>query len=363
MKRYLLSLLAAAALMPAAAQTEFRHITFDEAKAAAKAEGKLIFVDFYTQWCGPCKRMTAQVFPKKEIGDYLNPSFVCLKLDAEAEGAELANTVGIKAYPTFVVFDAEGNQLGTFSGMKDGQEFFTAVEICKNPELSSERVTARYEAGERTPEVVRAYAVNLVDNSRDYMDAFRKAGKLIDDYFDTLTEEQRLKPEYHFLYDTYTSGYNSPRVQFMIANRDRFDASRRDDITEQIKNQITYEAQRYFASNSITDEATRKEFDTFKQTAGLMGMSAQLANKLRFAETHASMDINAYLDFCDKEFDTLSNEEKSEILSGLRGVFAPETPEQVKSVSAFARKRIANLPAEDVLRTAYSIYDLEGPKH
>ena len=139
-----------AGIMPAAAQTEFRHITFDEAKTAAKAEGKLIFVDFYTQWCGPCKRMAANVFPKKEIGDYLNPNFVCLKLDAEAEGAALAKTVEVKAYPTLMVFDADGNKLGSFAGMKDGQDFITAVEMCKNPELSPERVTARYEAGERT---------------------------------------------------------------------------------------------------------------------------------------------------------------------------------------------------------------------
>ena len=33
----------------------FEHITFDEALAKAKAENKLIFMDCYTTWCGPCK--------------------------------------------------------------------------------------------------------------------------------------------------------------------------------------------------------------------------------------------------------------------------------------------------------------------
>lgn len=150
MKKIILATLLAATL-PAAAQTDFRHITFDQAKEAAKTEGKLIFVDFYTQWCGPCKRMATTVFPKKEIGDYLNAGFVNLKLDAEAEGADLAKTVGIKAYPTLMVFDADGNPLGSFAGMKDGQEFITAVEMCKNPDLTPERIKQRYAAGERTP--------------------------------------------------------------------------------------------------------------------------------------------------------------------------------------------------------------------
>ena len=364
MKKAIISaLIAMAGIMPAAAQTEFRHITFDEAKTAAKAEGKLIFVDFYTQWCGPCKRMAANVFPKKEIGDYLNPNFVCLKLDAEAEGAALAKTVEVKAYPTLMVFDADGNKLGSFAGMKDGQDFITAVEMCKNPELSPERVTARYEAGERTPEVVRAYAISIVDNARDYMSAFYQAGKIIDDYLESLNEQQRLKPENHFMFDSYTTGYNTPRVQFMIANRDRFDASKSNDIAEQIKRQMTFEATRYFTTNSITDEASRQEYDKFKQTAGLMGLSSKFANMFRFAEAHASMDVEAYVDFCDKNFATLGSEEQGALLSQLSKSFAPSTPEQVKKVSGFARKQLPNLTTDQLLMTAYSIHDLEAPKH
>ena len=180
--------------------------------------------------------------PQKEIGDYLNASFVSLKLDAEAEGADLAKTVGIKAYPTLMVFDADGNQLGSFAGMKDGQEFITAVEMCKNPDLTPERIKQRYAAGERTPELVRAYAINIVDSSRDYMAAMTQAGKIIDEYFDTLTDTQRLSPDNQFLYDTYTTGYNSPRIQFMIDNRDRFDTTYTDAIAENIKTQHQREA-------------------------------------------------------------------------------------------------------------------------
>ncbi len=364
MKKTIISaLIAMAGIMPAAAQTEFRHITFDEAKTAAKAEGKLIFVDFYTQWCGPCKRMAANVFPKKEIGDYLNPNFVCLKLDAEAEGAELAKAVEVKAYPTLMVFDADGNKLGSFAGMKDGKEFITAVEICRNPELSPERVTARYEAGERSPEVVRAYAISIVDNSRDYMTAFHKAGKIIDDYFDSLNEEQRLKPENHFLFDSYITGYNTPRVQFMIANRDRFDTSKSNDIAEQIKQQMTFEANRYFTTNVITDQASRQEYDKFKQTVEKVGLTSKFANMFRFAEAHASMDVEAYVDFCDKNFDTLDTEEQGSLLAQLSKTFAPSTPEQIKKVSGFARKRLPDLPISQLLMTAYSLHDLEVPKH
>ena len=51
----------------------FEPLTFEQAKAKAKAEKKLIFMDCYTSWCGPCKYMTEQVFTRKEAGTYFNP--------------------------------------------------------------------------------------------------------------------------------------------------------------------------------------------------------------------------------------------------------------------------------------------------
>ncbi|MDE5610835.1 MAG: thioredoxin family protein, partial [Odoribacter sp.] len=61
----------------------FRNITLEEAQEQAKAENKLVFMDCYTSWCGPCKNMTEKVFPQKAAGDYFNPRFVCVKYDME----------------------------------------------------------------------------------------------------------------------------------------------------------------------------------------------------------------------------------------------------------------------------------------
>ena len=84
MKRIItLTLILLSVGITAYAQTNFRELTYEEAIKAAQTENKLVFMDFYTVWCGPCKMMTSNVFPQKHVGDYLNKYFVCIKLDAE----------------------------------------------------------------------------------------------------------------------------------------------------------------------------------------------------------------------------------------------------------------------------------------
>ena len=56
----------------------FFHGTWDEAIALAKKEKKKIFVDFYTEWCGPCLNMSLTVFVLPQVGEVYNKNFVCL---------------------------------------------------------------------------------------------------------------------------------------------------------------------------------------------------------------------------------------------------------------------------------------------
>ncbi|HHG84150.1 MAG TPA: DUF255 domain-containing protein, partial [Bacteroidetes bacterium] len=55
---------------------KFFHGTFAQAKAKAKKENKLIFMDAYTSWCGPCKWMAANTFTDASVGAYFNQHFV-----------------------------------------------------------------------------------------------------------------------------------------------------------------------------------------------------------------------------------------------------------------------------------------------
>ena len=99
---------------------EFFQGTYAEAQTKAKAEGKELFMDFYTSWCGPCKMMAKKYFTLESVGKVYNAKYICLKVDAEkGEGPELAKKYGVKAYPTLVYAKADGIQTNKVMGVQD----------------------------------------------------------------------------------------------------------------------------------------------------------------------------------------------------------------------------------------------------
>lgn len=97
---------------------DFFHGTFQEAKILAKEHKigtfkkkpeRLIFVDAYTTWCGPCKMMSKYVFTKPEAGEYFDENFINVKVDCEkGEGIQLAREWRITAYPTLLILSPDG---------------------------------------------------------------------------------------------------------------------------------------------------------------------------------------------------------------------------------------------------------------
>lgn len=82
---------------------QFEDTSFQEALNKAKNTGKMLFVDCYTSWCGPCKRLAKDVFTNNEVADYFNKNFISFKIDCEkGEGPTLAKRFGVFGYLTMV---------------------------------------------------------------------------------------------------------------------------------------------------------------------------------------------------------------------------------------------------------------------
>lgn len=161
MKKISLMLCMALAGFAASAQTNFREISFDEGLKAAKAENKLLFVDCYTSWCGPCKMMANKVFPDSTLGAWMNSKFVCMKIDMEkGEGPELGKRYDVNAFPTFLVLNHEGKLQGRTVGGMSADKFSHVLDsVLSNNKLAA--MTAEYEGGCRDVDFLKEYMGEL----------------------------------------------------------------------------------------------------------------------------------------------------------------------------------------------------------
>ncbi len=100
------------AMTVASAQISFFHGTWEEALKQAQKKNKAIFVDAYTDWCGPCKMMAAQTFSDAEVGTFFNENFINVKLDMEkGEGLAFAKTYSVNAYPTLLFINPNNKEI------------------------------------------------------------------------------------------------------------------------------------------------------------------------------------------------------------------------------------------------------------
>lgn len=123
----LLALLMVLSFTTKAQGIEFFHGTFNEALAKAAKENKMVFMDAYTSWCGPCKWMAANTFTDAGVGEYFNKNFVNVKMDMEnGEGPTLARKYGVMAYPTLLFIGSNGLVVHKEIGAKPADKFIEA---------------------------------------------------------------------------------------------------------------------------------------------------------------------------------------------------------------------------------------------
>ncbi|MEM7186637.1 MAG: thioredoxin family protein [Bacteroidota bacterium] len=122
-------------------------MTMNEAVAAQAKNPKKIFVDMYTNWCGPCKLLDRNTFSNKDVIKYINKNFYAVKFNGEGNEPvtdskrtytnpgydpakanrrnsqhQFATYMGVRAYPTVLFLDEQGGLINRVRGYKTPQQ-------------------------------------------------------------------------------------------------------------------------------------------------------------------------------------------------------------------------------------------------
>lgn len=100
----------------------------------AKKENKIIFLDAYATWCGPCKQMDSQIYANSTVAEYYNANFINVKYDMEkGEGPMLAERYFVTAYPNLLFINPEGVILHKGVGFHEVDDFVELGKAAKDP--------------------------------------------------------------------------------------------------------------------------------------------------------------------------------------------------------------------------------------
>lgn len=221
MQKYILTLLCSALLATVYAQNrsiEFRDGTWQEITEQARKEKKMIFVDCYTSWCGPCKMLAKNIFTQDSVADFYNGNFVCFQIDMEkGEGPELAKKYSVDAFPTLLYIDAQGELKHCVVGYQQAGELIQNGRNALIGQNTLPDFQKRYEAGERDPEFVKEYIEVLYKAYRPQLQR-----EVATEYINTLSERDFYTRETWNIIIKNLSDPLSPVLKKVAANKFRF---------------------------------------------------------------------------------------------------------------------------------------------
>jgi thiol-disulfide isomerase/thioredoxin len=233
----------------------FEHGSFEELKTKAKKENKLIFVDAYTTWCGPCKWMSSVVFTNDTVGNFYNKQFVSAKIDMEkGEGIEFAKKYNVRCYPNLIILNADGEVIHRLGGGMKPTDFIHFGETALQGAKTFSYYQSNYEKSKTDLTFLKEY-IDYLGHTCLPMD------EQINSYFSLLDSTNYTEQNnWNMIYD-YANSIDSKPFQYLIHHQDAF------------KKKYT------------NDSVDLKIISVFKKNA----------NKYLFAKTPNEQELNKYL--------------------------------------------------------------------
>lgn len=337
---------------------QFQDLPFNEILAKAKKEKKLVFIDAYASWCGPCKMMEKNVFPQKSVKDFYNANFINARFDMEkGEGRDIASKYGVRSYPTYLFLNGEGEIVSRNTGYMEESLFVAMAQDINSPGNNKNSLKDRFANGEKDP----TFLINIMKLNSDTDYEFAK--KASERYFENKKKEEEITKDeigllLYFVKSTEDSNYKSF-------------ASRKAEIIKYLPEETYNEFDSQLklskiVEQSIDDKNKKINEEYFMKTAEpLVGKQAATAKlnqtKLSYYEQSANFPEyeKAALDYY-KTPDTFNPDE----LLRAAWVFLDhiKTPSSLKKATEWAEKSVMRGETSENTYILGKLYFLTGNK-
>lgn len=187
--------------------------SFKDLLAIAKKENKLLFLDAYTTWCGPCKLMAKNVFPQANVGEFYNANFINSKIDMEkGEGIDIAKKYNVRAYPTYLFINGDGELIHRVTSYYDPEDFINVGKDAIDPSKQMGALKKKFDAGDQDPEFLKSVIKVFAFADPDL--AVKAAAK----YFAGKKAEPLTQEDFSYLF-SLTKDSNSPLYPEFITRK------------------------------------------------------------------------------------------------------------------------------------------------
>jgi len=179
-------------------------LSWEQVKQKAKAENKYIFVDAFTTWCGPCKKMDKEVYSDIAVGEYFNLRFISIKVqmdttngDSEeikkwyADAYKIRNVFKVSSFPSYLFFSPEGVIIHRDVGLQSKNDLVSIAETSFTPANQYYAMIDRYEKGERDKKLL----MKLIMATKR-LDDEDGAARVFKDFLQNFSEIELYKQEY-----------------------------------------------------------------------------------------------------------------------------------------------------------------------
>lgn len=280
-----------------------------KAQEVAKKDNKVIFVDAYTTWCGPCKMMDRSTFKDEETSKFYNENFVNLKMDMEkGDGPKFAQKHSIRGYPSLLFLNAGGELVHRSLGFQDATRFLELGKAAINPDKQVVTLQKRFEAGEKNQEFLINYADALTMAG---MDGYEEATQAYMDQETDWNTPENIK----VLFDYSKASIDSKLFEYMLENQDKFEAvvgekkvvekinfAAASDVRNKMmdgkdKEALTKHFAKYFGEKNATEKATGYYLNNLMYAPGETNEQKYLAEVQLFMASNPdlnSQSLNAH---------------------------------------------------------------------